>query len=70
MDYVMSYKMEDDIVVEMLFFDYVGLKWILYYATFDGETDEMVFRIMVPMTTSEATEWFDKYRQNKENEVA
>ena len=68
MSYVMTYEEEDGFIVEMLKFDYVGLRWLLHYAAFDEETEEVIFSIIVPMTTTEATDWFNRHR--KGNEVA
>ena len=67
MDYKRSYFDNDGgIIVEIVFFDYVSLKWQLYYAAFDVESDEMLFRTVVPFTQEEATEWFKTYREEKE----
>jgi hypothetical protein len=67
MDYKRSYPDNDGgIIVEIVFFDYVSLKWQLYYAAFDVESDEMLFRTVVPFTQEEATKWFKTYREEKE----
>lgn len=66
MDYKRSYFDNDRIIVEIVFFDYVSLKWQLYRAAFDIESGEMLFRTVVPLTQEEATKWFKTYREEKE----
>lgn len=67
MDYKRSYFDNDGgIIVEIVFFDYISLKWQLYYAAFDIESNEMLFRTVVPFTQKEASDWFKTYREEKE----